>query len=132
MRLYTAVIDCHDLHAQARWWAAALDWDVVYEDENEASIAPRTAPTRDVEDRSAFDQVQTGICFVPVSEQKQVKNRVHLDFAPHATEDRDAIIERLLAAGASRVDVGQPADASFTVLADPEGNEFCILSARPS
>ena len=51
--------------------------------------------------------------------------------APHITDDRDALIDSLLARGATRVNVGQDeSEASWTVLADPEGNEFCVLSAR--
>ncbi|WP_040160803.1 VOC family protein [Mobilicoccus massiliensis] len=132
MRLYSAVVDCVDVRAQARWWADALGWNVVFESGHEASISPPHAEGGDVEDKDEFDRVSTGVCFVPVPEGKTAKNRVHLDFAPHSSEDRDAIIARLLEAGATRVDVGQPHDASFTVLADPEGNEFCILSARRS
>lgn len=68
--------------------------------------------------------------FVRVAEHKQVKNRLHLDLAPHLSDDRDAEIERLLGLGATRADVGQPADASFDVFRDPESNEFCLLSSR--
>jgi hypothetical protein len=70
--------------------------------------------------------------FVPVPEGKTIKNRLHIDLAPHITDDRDALIDSLLARGATRVDVGQDESASWTVLADPEGNEFCVLSARDS
>lgn len=130
MRLYTAVIDCADHRAQAHWWAEALGWTVVYEDENEAAVIPPHVPIEPLAERVAFDAAGTGLCFVPVPEAKRGKNRVHLDFAPHASEDREAIIAGLLERGARRVDVGQPDDATFTVLADPEGNEFCVLSAR--
>ena len=69
--------------------------------------------------------------FVPVREGKTVKNRLHLDLAPYVTDDREALIESLLARGATRVNVGQEeSEVSWTVLADPEGNEFCVLSAR--
>jgi hypothetical protein len=68
--------------------------------------------------------------FVPVPEGKQVKNRLHIDLAPHSSQDRDAEIQRLLDLGATRVDVGQGEDSSWTVLADPEGNELCVLSSR--
>jgi hypothetical protein len=68
--------------------------------------------------------------FVPVPEGKTVKNRLHLDFAPHTSQDRDAEIARLEALGARRVNVGQPEGPGWTVLADPEGNEFCVLSSR--
>ncbi|WP_369863805.1 VOC family protein [Brevibacterium linens] len=59
-------------------------------------------------------------------EEKVVKNRLHLDFRP---DDQDAEVARLLALGARRVDVGQAGDEPWVVLADPEGNEFCILSS---
>ena len=72
-----------------------------------------------------------GMRFVSAPEGKTVKNRLHLDLAPHNTDDRDALIESLLARGATRANVGQDESAvSWTVLADPEGNEFCVLSAR--
>ena len=69
--------------------------------------------------------------FVPVPEGKAVKNRLHLDLAPHISDDRDSLIESLLARGATRVNIGQDeSEVSWAVLADPEGNEFCVLSAR--
>jgi hypothetical protein len=69
-----------------------------------------------------------GLFFVPVSEPKTTKNRLclHLDFRP---DDRDAEVERLLALGATRADVGQD-EQTWTVLGDPEGNEFCVLGSR--
>ena len=71
-----------------------------------------------------------GLVFVLVPEGKTVKNRLHIDLAPHTSDDRDAEIARLLAMGATRVEVGQTGDESWDVLADPEGNEFCVLSSR--
>jgi Glyoxalase-like domain len=72
-----------------------------------------------------------GWCFVPVPEGKNVKNRLHIDLAPPEGEDQAAEVRRLEALGASRVDVGQdPGQVTWVVLADPEGNEFCVLSAR--
>lgn len=68
--------------------------------------------------------------FVPVEHEKSGKNRLHWDFAPHAGDDRDAEIERLVGLGATVLDVGRPDDATWTVLTDPDGNEFCVLSAR--
>jgi hypothetical protein len=69
--------------------------------------------------------------FVPVIEGKTVKNRLHIDLAPHLTDDRAALVQSLLDRGATPVVVGQDEDkATWTVLADPEGNEFCVLSAR--
>jgi predicted enzyme related to lactoylglutathione lyase len=67
--------------------------------------------------------------FLPSSDPKLAKNRVHLDVAPHKGEDHSAAVESLLRSGAVRADVGQ-GTVSWTVLADPEGNEFCVLSPR--
>ena len=131
LRWYTTVIDCHDIAAQARWWAQTLDWKIVYEDAHEVAVVPQ-----EVDDDAVIDDLGTwlgerpGLVFVPVEEGKTVKNRLHIDLAPHTSQDRDAEIERLLAMGATRVDVGQPDDVTWTVLADPEGNEFCVLSSR--
>jgi Glyoxalase-like domain len=66
---------------------------------------------------------------MPSGDPKTVKNRVHLDLTTSA-DDRDAEIERLLSLGASRVDVGQTGDESWDVMADPEGNEFCVVRPK--
>ena len=66
---------------------------------------------------------------MPVTGPKTVKNRLHLDLTTSAS-DRDAEIDRLLALGARHVDVGQTGDESWTVLADPEGNEFCVVRPK--
>jgi hypothetical protein len=107
------VVDCADAAALARWWAQALDWVTVSEIDDEYEIRP------------APDQLP-GLLFVPVPEAKTIKNRLHLDFRP---ADQDAEVERLLGLGARRVDIGQ-GEQSWVVLADPEGNEFCVLSSR--
>jgi predicted enzyme related to lactoylglutathione lyase len=73
------------------------------------------------------EHTHPGLVFVPVPESKSVKNRLHLDLAP---DDRDAEVARLEGLGARRVQVGQTPDNSWVVLADPEGNEFCVLSTR--
>lgn len=61
----------------------------------------------------------------PVGEQKAGKNRVHFDLRP---DDQDAEVRRLEQLGASKIDIGQ-GDAPWVVMADPEGNEFCVLRA---
>lgn len=66
---------------------------------------------------------------MPVTDRKVVKNRLHLDLTS-AAEDREAEIERIVALGARRVDVGQSGNQSWTVLADPEGNEFCVVRPK--
>ena len=106
------IVDAVNPAALGQWWANALGW-VVVDDGGEFEIRP--APDR-----------LPGLLFAPVREAKTQKNRLHLDFRP---DDRDAEVERLLSLGAVRVDVGQ-GDQSWVVLADPEGNEFCVLSSR--
>jgi hypothetical protein len=66
-----------------------------------------------------------------VPEEKTVKNRLHIDVSPSGS-DQNAEVERVLALGATRADVGQGRDVSWVVLADPEGNEFCILRGEVS
>jgi predicted enzyme related to lactoylglutathione lyase len=100
----------------ARFWTQALGWSVLSEREREIVIGP------------AVD-APVGICFMPVTGPKTVKNRLHLDLTTSAA-DRDAEIARLLALGARHADVGQTGDESWTVLADPEGNEFCVVRPK--
>lgn len=130
LRWYSIVIDCRDIAAQARWWAEVLDWRIIYEAADEVVLIPKHAP----EEKPApedWTKVAPGLVFVPVPEGKAVKNRLHIDLAPYISDDRDAEIQRLRDLGATIVDVGQDRDkATWTVLADPEGNEFCVLSAR--
>ena len=76
------------------------------------------------------DPVALPLVFVPVPEPKTGKNRVHLDLASSSAEDQAAQVRRLLDLGATRVDIGQ-GDVPWQVLADPEGNEFCVLEPRP-
>lgn len=130
LRWYTVVVDSHDPAAQARWWAEVLDWQLVYESPDEAVIVPPWLnDSGRIGDLDAWLRAGQGLVFVPVPEGKAVKNRLHLDLAPHTSQDRDAEIARLESLGATRVDVGQ-GEVTWTVLADPEGNEFCVLSSR--
>jgi hypothetical protein len=107
------IVDAHDPSTLGTWWREALGWVVVNDEPDEFEIRP--APDR-----------VPGLLFVRVPEPKTLKNRLHLDFRP---DDRDAEVERLVALGATRADVGQ-GEQSWVVLADPEGNEFCILGSR--
>ena len=71
-----------------------------------------------------WEEVGPGLIFVPVPERKVVKNRLHIDLAPHLDDDQAAMVESLIAMGATRADVGQSVDeVTWVVLADPEGNE---------
>ena len=113
-RLYSVVFDALDMAAQGQWWADALGWQVVFQDDDEVAVA-------DGDDHSL------ALVFVRVEEPKVGKNRVHLDLASQSLEDQAAIVARLVAAGSTRVDIGQ-GDVDWVVLADPEGNEFCVLA----
>jgi hypothetical protein len=107
------IVDSADPQALGKWWREALGWVVVNDDPAEYEIRPE--PDR-----------LPGLLFVRVPEKKTLKNRLHVDLRP---DDRDAEVERLLKLGATRADIGQ-GDVSWAVLADPEGNEFCVLSSR--
>ncbi len=129
IRWYSAVMDCQDIAAQSRWWAEALDWRKVYESEDEVILVP--PHTLDSTRKIPPFERGPGLVFVSVPEGKTVKNRLHIDLAPPADGDQAAEVKRLQALGARRVDVGQDSGTvSWVVMADPEGNEFCVLTAR--
>jgi catechol-2,3-dioxygenase len=113
-RITAIAIDCADPELLAGFWTAILGWQVTERDEGIVSIGAPGSPV--------------GIDFLKVPEAKQVKNRVHLDLNP-TDRDQDAELQRLLDLGATPADVGQ-GNASWYVLADPEGNEFCLLRGR--
>jgi Glyoxalase-like domain len=130
LRWYSVVIDCHDNAAQARWWAGVLDWQIIYEAEDEVVIVPRHITPESLR-ATPWEQVGPGLVFVLVPEDKTVKNRLHMDLAPQLDDDQAAMVQSLIAAGATRVNVGQDEnEVTWVVLADPEGNEFCVLSPR--
>lgn len=129
LRWYTVVVDCLDVAAQAEWWRETLGWQTVHEADDEVVIVPAQV-TEDSIRAMPWEHVPPGLVFVPVPEQKAVKNRLHIDLAPHTSDDRDAEISALVERGATLVNVGQTAKSTWTVLADPEGNEFCVLSSR--
>lgn len=127
---YQTSVDAHDHRGLARWWADVLGWEIEFEDEHECNVVPPEADDDPVDEVSTWLGRRTSLVFAPVPEGKTIKNRLHLDLAPHIDQDRDAEIDALLAKGATRVDIGQDDDVTWTVLADPEGNEFCVLSSR--
>ena len=112
-RLWSVVFDAHDPAALARFWAAALEWDVLEED------GYWTA--------TGGEGVLRRLEFVPSTDPKRFPNRMHFDLSSRSREDQVATVERLLELGARHLDVGQGPDADHAVLADPEGNAFCIL-----
>lgn len=122
MRLQCITVDAHDPRALAEFWAEVLGWKI-------------GEGVNDIEvwiERELGDPNNTGfpdILFLKNSDVKNVKNRLHLDLRP---DDQDAEVRRLEKLGAQRIEIGQSADpdTSWVVMADPEGNEFCVLRAR--
>ena len=114
-RLTTICIDANDVERVAEFWGAVLGWDHFRDEDGDMVVA----------DRSGASPV---ILVLAVPEGKRVKNRLHLDVNPVGADQADEL-ERLLALGARKVDIGQ-GEQTWVVLADPEGNEFCLLRRR--
>jgi Glyoxalase-like domain len=119
-RMSELVLKSRDPEVLARFWCEVLDFIVL---EREAGILIEIGP------REGFGGSQPTIILLRSDEPKSGPARLHIDVNP-TDRDQDAELKRLLAAGAELVDIGQPAQASWHVLADPEGNEFCLLKPR--
>jgi len=113
-RVYTITMDAHDPAALAEFWHHVLDYRVTVTTAEEVVIEPMG------------DTPGSAILFGAAPDEKVVKNRLHFDLAP---DDQAAEVERLLALGARHTDIGQ-GEVPWVVLADPEGNEFCVLTPR--
>ena len=121
VRWASVVVDARDNAAQARFWAEVLGWRITFEDADEVVLEPPAG--------SPEEGVVPDLLFLTVPEDKTVKNRLHIDLRP---EDQEAEVRRIEALGARRVDIGQGPEVTWVVLADPEGNEFCVLrTLRP-
>jgi hypothetical protein len=106
-------IDAADPTALGTWWSQALGWPKEVDDDGDVVLRPPGGSGPEW-------------LFLRVGDKRIVKNRIHFDFVP---EDQHAEVDRLLKMGARHVDIGQ-GEQSWVVLADPEGNEFCVLAAR--
>ena len=121
IRFQALCVDAADPSKAADFWQAALGWRRTYEEPDEVVLEPPAG--------SPEDGVSPDLLFLRVPEGKTVKNRLHIDLRP---DDQAAEVARLEGLGARRVDVGQKPDVTWVVLADPDGNEFCVLRAlRP-
>ncbi len=118
LRWQCICIDSADPARTADFWEAALGWRRTHAEDDEVVLEPPAG--------SPEDGISPDILFLRVGDAKQVKNRLHLDLRP---VDQEAEVARLEAMGARRVDVGQGDEVSWVVLADPDGNEFCVLRA---
>ena len=116
-------IDCADPINLARFWCSVLGYEV-QDDDGIVTIGSPLVP----EGKNRRGPVPPTLTFAQVPDGKTVKNRVHLDVNP-TDREQDEEVRRLLDLGARHADVGQ-GDVSWVVLADPEGNEFCVLANR--
>jgi hypothetical protein len=113
LRFTELCIDAADIHTLGQWWSTVLGWPMKVDDDGDVQVSPP-------------DGNGPLLLFRAVPDGKVVKNRLHVDFT---ADDQAAEVERVIGLGASRVDIGQ-GDPSWVVLADPEGNEFCILASK--
>jgi predicted enzyme related to lactoylglutathione lyase len=121
LKMQAVSVDAHDPLALARFWEAALGWRITAVEADEVVLEPPAG--------NRADGVVPDLLFLRVPDEKRAKNRLHFDLRP---DDQDVEVARLLALGARRVSVGQGDEVSWVVLADTEGNEFCVLRAyRP-
>jgi predicted enzyme related to lactoylglutathione lyase len=116
--IQAVVVDADDCLLEARFWSNVLGWRMTHETDDECVIEPPEG--------SPQVDVAPDIVFLKVPDRKAVKNRLHFDLGP---KDQDAEVARIVELGATRADIGQ-GDVSWVVLADPEGNEFCVLRPR--
>ena len=118
IRIQCLTIDCHNPKLLGEFWGEVLGWQVTHESEFEVVVEPPAG--------SPLQNVAPDILFLKVPDKKIVKNRLHLDLRP---DNRDAEVARIKKLGAVEVEIGQSQDPNVTwvVLADPEGNEFCVL-----
>ena len=122
LKIQCLTVDAHDPRTLAEFWAEVLGWTVSEDGDDSGWWIEREIGDPN---KSGFPD----ILFLKVPDSKVVKNRLHLDLRP---DDQDAEVARLEKLGAKKIDVGQSKDpgATWVVMADPEGNEFCILRKR--
>jgi len=120
LRWQCVCVDARDPSLIAAFWEQALGWRRTHEEDAEVVLEPPAG--------SPEEGVCPDLLFLRVPEDKAVKNRLHLDLRPL---DQAAEVARLEALGARRIDIGQ-GETSWVVMADPDGNEFCVLRALPA
>jgi hypothetical protein len=118
-------IDCADPSGLARFWCSVLDYEVQEEEDDDGIVT--IGPPMVADSQNHLGPVPPTLTFAHVPEGKTIKNRLHLDVRP-TDREQDEEVRRLLDLGARHAGVGQTGDESWVVLADPEGNEFCVLA----
>ena len=114
LQLVALCIDANDPLGLARFWAEALGWQIRDETTEEIRLLPT-------------DGTRLRLDFVPVPEPKAGPNRLHLDLTTTSLDDQLGSVAKLVGLGARHIDIGQRPDEGHVVLADPEGNEFCVI-----
>ena len=128
-RLTEIVVDCHDPVLLAGFWCQVLDYHVLRTEDDQVEIGPWQREPSDLADQIRSAPTPPTLVFVIVPEDKAVKNRLHLDVRP-VDRTHEEEVDRVVGLGARPADVGQGA-VPWRVLADPEGNEFCVLGPLP-
>jgi hypothetical protein len=113
-RPISVTFDAREPLLLARFWATALRWDIDDSDEDVIDLLPT-------------DGCRIGLTFISMPEEKTSQNRVHLDLTTTSLEDQRETVRELIGLGARHLDIGQGAEQPHVVLADPEGNEFCVI-----
>ena len=116
LRIESVSFDAEDPLLQGRFWSAALGWEHGIDEDGDVWVEPG-------DDHPDSGTVRP-LLFLAVPDSKAIKNRIHLDLR---ADDQDLEVDRLEALGAARAFVGQDGTEGWIVLADPEGNEFCVL-----
>ncbi|GAB3156083.1 VOC family protein [Microbispora hainanensis] len=112
--LVSLCVDAHDPLPLARFWAGLLGWEMTDDPRDGITLLPS-------------DDTGFRIRFVASQEQKTGQNQAHFDLTSTSLEDQEQTVARALELGARHIDIGQGPDARHVVLADPEGNEFCVI-----
>ncbi|MFD9135956.1 VOC family protein [Streptomyces bottropensis] len=113
-RLHALCFDANDPAGLARFWAGVLDWETVDDPYGALALAPN-------------DDTGFRLRFLPSQEKKTVPNQMHFDLTSRSLDDQRQTVARVLDHGGRHIDIGQLPDEEHVVLADPEGNEFCVI-----
>ena len=112
--LVALCFDANDPRGLARFWAGVLGWEMADDPHDGVALLPG-------------DDTGFRIRFLPSQEPKAGPNRMHFDLTSTSLEDQQQTVARALGLGARHIDVGQRPEEGHVVLADPEGNEFCVI-----
>ncbi|MDT0343667.1 VOC family protein [Streptomyces litchfieldiae] len=112
--LHALCFDANDPPRLARFWAGVLDWELVDDPRDGIALLPS-------------DDTGFRIRFLPTQEEKTEQNRMHFDLTSTSLDNQQQTVATALELGARHIDVGQRPEEGHVVLADPEGNEFCVI-----